>query len=226
MRARNLYVVLGISPQANQDTIRSAYRRLAKRYHPDRMGPDGATRFHEVNEAYRVLSDPEGRRAHDHELERSTPVGRVEPLTEPRRPFAETLAPEPLSLRRSLHLSHPYREEELLDWTARRFAGRHLSKSGRRLPIDVEVVLSWEEAWQGGVLPIEVPAFFLCPACDGRGRDWFSHCPECGGDGMVEGRKTLRFQIPPLVRDGTVWAVPLLDAGLDLRICIRVDPLG
>jgi len=42
----------------------------------------------------------------------------------------------------------------------------------------------------------------------------------------VEGSLTLRLRIPALVRDGTVWAVPVLDAGLDLRILIRIDPLN
>lgn len=222
MRRRNLYVVLGISPRANQEAIRSAFRTLAKRYHPDRMGPGGAARFLEVEEAYRVLSDPEGRREHDRELERMIPAGPIESLGE--RPFAEPLAADPLSLLQGLRVGRPSLEEEFLDWTALHFGGRQVTKSGRRLPIDVEVILSREEAWQGGVLPIRVPALFVCPDCDGRGSDWFSLCARCDGEGAVEGTRTLALRIPPVVRDGTVWEVPVIDAGLDLRIHLRVDP--
>jgi molecular chaperone DnaJ len=226
MRSRNLYVVLGISPQASQEAIRSAYRTLAKRYHPDHMGPSGAARFHEASEAYRVLSDPESRRAHNRELDLPAAAGPApEPLTYPRQPFAEPLT-EPFSLRRSLHVGRPSLEDEFLDWTMRHFTDRRLAKSGRHQRIDVEVVLSREEAERGGFLPVQIPAFSVCPACDGRGRDWFSDCPRCGGQGTVEGSLTLRLRIPALVRDGTVWAVPVLDAGLDLRILIRIDPLN
>lgn len=226
MRSRDLYLALGIPPQASQEAIRSAYRRLAKRYHPDHMGPSGASRFHEVTEAYRALSDPESRRADNRELDLTAAGGPVpEPLTHPHQPFAEPLA-EPFSLRRSLHAVRPSLEDEFLDWTMRHFTERRLPKSGRHQRVDVEVVLSREEAEGGGVLPIQIPAFSVCPACDGRGREWFADCPRCGGEGTVEGSLTFRVRIPPLVRDGTVWAVPVLDAGLYLCVLIRVDPLN
>ena len=57
---RSHYSVLGVKADATRDEIRRAYRRLAKAHHPDVSGdPDSAARFREVNEAYRVLTDPE-----------------------------------------------------------------------------------------------------------------------------------------------------------------------
>jgi curved DNA-binding protein CbpA len=64
----DLYKQLGLTPSASAAEIKSAYRRLAMQYHPDRQkdgkSPD-ANRFKDINQAYRVLSDPNSRRRYD-----------------------------------------------------------------------------------------------------------------------------------------------------------------
>jgi molecular chaperone DnaJ len=63
---RDYYEVLAIERGANVDEIKRAYRRLARQYHPDVNGEDGAEeRFKEINEAYEVLSDDDKRAAYD-----------------------------------------------------------------------------------------------------------------------------------------------------------------
>jgi len=61
------YEVLGVSPDANTEDIREAYRRLAFRHHPDRnqMRGDADERMARINEAYTILSDPLRRKAYD-----------------------------------------------------------------------------------------------------------------------------------------------------------------
>ena len=60
------YTVLGISRSASQSEIKSAYRRLARRYHPDvNAHPAAAGKFAQLNEAYHILVDPERRRVFD-----------------------------------------------------------------------------------------------------------------------------------------------------------------
>jgi len=70
----NLYKVLGINRDAKSEDIRSAYRLLARRYHPDISGHQDAARFREVQLAYETLSDPESRERYDLTLQTSIPV--------------------------------------------------------------------------------------------------------------------------------------------------------
>ena len=65
-RLRNYYQLLGVSPDASREEIQSAYRRLARCYHPDvNAGGDAAIRFNEVSDAYEVLHDPAQRARYD-----------------------------------------------------------------------------------------------------------------------------------------------------------------
>ena len=66
MEYRDYYKNLGVSREATIDEIKKAYRKLARKYHPDvSKEPDAETRMREVNEAYAVLSDAEKRAAYD-----------------------------------------------------------------------------------------------------------------------------------------------------------------
>ena len=64
---RDYYEILNISKDASQNEIKSSFRTLAKKYHPD-LNPDdkeAEQKFKEINEAYEVLSDPDKRRKYD-----------------------------------------------------------------------------------------------------------------------------------------------------------------
>jgi curved DNA-binding protein CbpA len=77
---QTLYEILEVTPSANLQDIKKAYRRLALVYHPDR-NPDSeketaTVKFRQVNEAYEILSDADQRRQYDSELQRGTNTGR------------------------------------------------------------------------------------------------------------------------------------------------------
>ena len=93
----NYYVVLGIVEDADEDTIRSAFRALARRYHPDVGAGSSPVEFQRAREAYETLADPERRRRYDRQLRdaRTRPVVVRQVIVS--QPFAEPL----LSSRRS-----------------------------------------------------------------------------------------------------------------------------
>src|SRR5579863_7273899 len=61
----NYYAILGVPVDAANDTIKRAYRQLARRYHPDIAGPNGAVQMKRINRAYDVLRDPQKRLNYD-----------------------------------------------------------------------------------------------------------------------------------------------------------------
>lgn len=66
------YSVLGVSPAAALDVVKTAYRRLAAQFHPDKNpSPDAAERFRLIQNAYEVLADPSRRKAYDDLRQRS-----------------------------------------------------------------------------------------------------------------------------------------------------------
>ncbi len=101
MATKDYYLILGVPRTETADGIRRAFRRLAKDSHPDRTGSERTAPFRDVVEAYGVLSDPERRRRHDEDLERSA-APRPRPAaapggTRPGWPEPEPLIPEPRS---------------------------------------------------------------------------------------------------------------------------------
>jgi curved DNA-binding protein CbpA len=90
MAERTMYEVLMLHPSATIDVINAAYRALAKRYHPDHAGPEGAAEMARINEAYAILSDPDKRARYD-EILGKTPSGEIAGHARPSMPGATNL---------------------------------------------------------------------------------------------------------------------------------------
>jgi DnaJ-class molecular chaperone len=86
--AKDYYAILGVSRAADSSTIHSAFRALARQYHPDAGTGSSPSKFRDALEAYQTLSDPARRRQHDIDLGGPTHSQRVvaEPLFEARSP--------------------------------------------------------------------------------------------------------------------------------------------
>ena len=104
MSTMNYYVVLGIAEDADSDAIRSAFRALARRYHPDAGAGSSTDEFRRALEAYETLSDPDRRRLYDRDLRGS----RVRP-TIIAEPIVSRSAGEPLFASRAVSFGFPKR---------------------------------------------------------------------------------------------------------------------
>jgi molecular chaperone DnaJ len=211
------YTLLGIRRTESPAAIRRAFRRLVVRYHPDRAGAEEARRFQEIVEAYRVLSDPAQREAYN-----QAGVGVRFPVVDvsPRMP-----SPEPLSLFNDFQA--PQSEiREVFDRWSRNFTHLGVPKAERVKPLDLDVILSPEEAERGTNLSIALPALRRCETCGGSGRDWLFPCIPCGGQGVIEEERLVELQLPQAVAGESVYEVPLRHLGvhnLYLRIRLRVE---
>jgi DnaJ-class molecular chaperone len=208
--AKSYFAILGISPNANLDEIRSAYRRLAKEFHPDHYSGSSA-RFRDIQEAYSVLGNSRRRR----EYKRSI---RKVPLKTPLRPG--NLEPEPLipdegpvdlgeiSPVRSFQSFTPS-FDEVFEWLWRSFSDLAAPKSGRVENLTLEVTLTPEQARQGGNARIMVPAQAVCPTCRGRGGVGLYDCVRCAGEGAISGEMPVSVSFPPGLTEDHAVLIPL-----------------
>ena len=208
--AKSYFAILGISPNANLDEIRSAYRRLAKEFHPDHYSGSSA-RFRDIQEAYSVLGNSRRRR----EYERSI---RKVPLKKPLRPG--NLEPEPLIPEEGpvdLGEISPVRSfqsftpsfDEVFEWLWRNFSDLAAPKSGRVENLTLEVTLTPEQARQGGNARIMVPAQAVCPTCRGQGGVGLYDCVRCAGEGAISGEMPVSVAFPPGLTDDHAVLIPL-----------------
>jgi molecular chaperone DnaJ len=227
MATRDYYIILGVSRTESSAGIREAFRKLAKKYHPDLSGPESTDTFQEIARAYEILSDPEQRRTYDQTLSGSERRLRPEPLKMARRQHtdrAEPLVPEPMSIIHDFQTIRPSCDA-LFEPIFRNVSGIGVTEAERLPDLNVEVILTPREAAIGAVAPIAIPVFRACRSCAGTGREWLFSCVACGGQGMIEDLETVSVRIPPIVHDRSVIELPLGGLGLHnlyLRLHIRM----
>jgi molecular chaperone DnaJ len=221
MERKTYYMILGVARGESPSGIRAAYRDLAKRLHPDVAGEQATRAFQEATEAYDVLSDPERRREYNDQLRQaedrggvSVQEGRSGPiLRDPR-----SVLGNPEGIRPSF--------EALYDRFLRNFTGVGVPKSERLEGLNIEVLLTPEEALRGCIVPVGVPVFSRCPECGGSGRDWLFPCACCREQGMIETEENVRVRIPPMVPSGSIYELPLQSLGIHnfyLRLHVFVE---
>ena len=195
------YETLGVKRSATEKEIKTAYRKLARKWHPD-LHPGNEKeaaeeKFKQINEAYEVLSDAEKRAKYDR-LGASWRDGQdfsPPPDTEGFRYYSSGGGAEGFSdfFETLFGGSDPFGR------TSRK---TRRTGSVRGQDIESELEISLEEAYRGGEKSIKLSAREDCAACGGSGQDFNGFCSRCGGVGSVSASKALTVKIPPGVQDG------------------------
>lgn len=183
------YEVLGLSRKAKLPDIKRAYRRLARKYHPDLNPGDrrAGERFKHVNEAFEILSDTPKRKAYDRELDASH-----EAASGVRVPTGFEAGPEHGS--RDFESAHdpgvPEYFTSLISEILRDPGPERVGRSSQRKGEDVTRMLSigFFRALEGFTAPLEIDAESGCDRCAGTGRVpsvTRRPCPDCAGTGRI-----------------------------------------
>lgn len=232
---KNYYIILGIPASSSQEEIKSAYRRLAKEFHPDRYG-EGHSPFQNIQEAYSVLGDPVQRGVYDNRRAQqrltSTHGVKVESMRGRQEP--EPLIPEQgpvdlgeASLARSFESYGPS-FDTLFDRVFRNFDESRWSPADRSEPLTVVVTVTPDQAFQGGHVRITIPARIHCPKCRGYGGVGYYECWRCGGADYMTGEYPVMVSYPPGIPDSHIVQLSLERFGirnLYLNVRFRISDL-
>ena len=210
--AKSYFAILEVTSGATAHEVHSAYRRLAKEYHPDHY-EGGSDRFRQIQEAYSVLGDPSRRKAYEETLSAKVRVGKPPgPMPhaqpEPLIPEQEAVDLGEISPVRSFERFTPS-FDEIFDWLWDNFSNVGQTKSGRVQNLTLEVPINRSQALNGGNATVMVPARSICPTCQGFGNVGFYQCHRCAGEGAISGEVPVSIAFPAgIVKDHAV-VIPL-----------------
>ncbi len=216
MKYKDYYKILGIERNADEKRIKSAFRKLARQYHPDvNKNPDATTKFKEINEAYEVLSDPQKKQRYDslgsnwQEDSQFTPPPGFENI---HMNFGEggyggfrTFGD--FGDMGGLGGFSEFFESIFGDFTKQSSTphGQTYTQTKKsrqpeeNLDITQDLIIDLEDLMGEGTKAIRISYMDKCPECDGRG----SRCYKCGGSGVSSVSKLLNVKIPKGIKEGS-----------------------
>lgn len=225
MKKRDYYDVLGVARGASEADIKKAYRRLARKLHPDVNPGDKSSqkRFQEVQEAYDVLKDAEKRRAYDRFGHAASSAG-----------FDPSAAPGGFRGRGGGPFSNvSFESTDFADLFGNIFGGgaRFRTEPETGEPAYGTIEVDFRDAVLGGTASLSLRREKECPTCGGTGQVAKSVCGTCRGAGRVPEVERIRIRIPEGTADGGTVRIPGKGgAGLrggeagDLFVTVRVRP--
>ncbi len=196
---KDFYKTLGVDKKASKDEIKKAFRKLARKYHPDRNKDNKAAeeRFKEISEAYEVLSDPEKRKTYD--------SGGM---------FG------PTGGQGGYDFSQSFGGGGVGDFVSDLFGGGGRAQAqSRGRDIETEVSLSFDQAMHGTEIQVAVPKLEACKTCSGTGAKPGTSpktCPTCSGRGTLsksQGFFSISQPCPDCGGTGTVIEEPCTSCG-------------
>lgn len=172
---KDYYEMLGVNKNATQDEIKKAFRKLARKYHPDLNPGDKAAeqKFKEINEAYDVLGDPRKREEYDR-------FGRA-PFEAGGPGFEGFRAP---GFEEAFEFGFG---DIFADLFGTRIRPEAVYRKGPDMVMGID--LSLEEAFGGVTKPITITREVSCKTCGGTGAEAYQACDKCKGSGKIQTSK-------------------------------------
>ena len=202
MADKDYYNTLGVNRNASEREIKQAYRKLARKYHPDVNPGDKSAEetFKQINEAYEVLSDKEKRSKYDQfgdQWQYADQFARAQQ----QRPFGDFARGGSTSFRFDEGDLGSLFGDLFGSFGTETFRRRARPRRGQDVEHPVEVTL--EEAYRGASRVLSLEAEEVCSGCGGSGNIQNVPCSVCRGSGRVSRLKRLEVKIPPGVKDGS-----------------------
>lgn len=221
-KVRDPYEVLGVKRTATEQEIRSAWVKLAKKWHPDRhqdsdkARQEAERRIKEINEAYEVLSDADRRAQYDR-FGAQGPFGAGQGPFRPggQGPFGGAAGFGAEGFGRIL--------EGMFEDLFRSESPR--ARSGTRPADEVHVEIRLREAHEGTRKKLRLRTQEPCGVCQGRRPTGPAPCPACQGVGVKVQERTLEVNLPAGLRHGDKLRVASQEGDLTLRLAIRPHPV-
>jgi len=203
MKFKDYYSVLGIPKTAAEKDVKSAYRKLARKWHPDanpKNPKEAEEKFKEISEAYEVLGDPEKRKKYD--------------VLGPNWQQAAQQAEQQRRYRRSgdgqeFDFETGDDASGFSDFFDMFFSGigrrqnartQGLARRGQDLETTIELGLG--DAYEGGAKTVSLQIEDLCPQCRGAGTEGGHLCPQCHGTGHTLLNRRFEVTIPKGIGEG------------------------
>jgi DnaJ-class molecular chaperone len=205
MNFKDYYAILGVPKDAAEKDIKSAYRKLARKWHPDanpKNTKEAEEKFKEISEAYEVLGDPEKRKKYD-------VLGpnwqQAAQQAEQQRRYRTNVDGQEFEF----NFGDAGGASGFSDFFDMFFSGvgrrqtagaAGLERRGQDLETTIE--LSLRDAYAGGTKAVSLQIEDLCPRCHGTGTERGRLCPQCHGTGRVLLNKRFEVTIPKGIGEG------------------------
>lgn len=228
---KNYYEILGVQPDSAFSEIKSAYRRLARKYHPDvNKAPESAQKFKDISEAYETLSDEVKRKKYNtlrgfYKATTASDKRKTESASnssyryssntnaEFKKNASDKIEPDEAS---KTYYGENSKKEQNTDYNSKNqyrnvindiLDGISKTNKGKKQPkngddIYTEISIPLEDSIKGCERVVNVLHKETCPNCSGRRFINGAKCSVCKGSGEFEQHKKITVKIPPRIKNG------------------------